>query len=1032
MSPVRSFDERKLVTVLFADLASSTELAIRHDPEQVRALLAAFFEEMTQQIIALGGTVEKYAGDAIMAVFGVPRVHEDDAERSVRAAVAMRESLAQLNPMFEQDYGVQLELRVGIASGEAVAAARPAREFMVTGEVANLAARLQSASGGIVISEETHRLVGPLLEVERLEPLTLKGFAEAVTAYRVDGLRPLEAGARGIPGLSSPVVGRETETESLRRSIEELASGRGQVVSITGEAGLGKSRLKIERRERLPEGLRWIEGRCHAYTQSTSYAPLIQILRAMFQLTGGEAQPIARTKVRAAIRSLAGERHDQAQAAVAHLLGIELEPGRRSEGAADPQQLQAQIVVGLRALLEGLLARSPVVLAVEDIHWADTASIDTLTILTELTDFLPLMILVTSRPDVEGGSWSFRFHVQRNFPHRLTEIQLRPLGPEASERLANNLLHVSELPEPLRRQMMERSEGNPFFLEEIIRTLIERQVLRREGDRWIAVADGGGISLPATLRGVIAARIDRLGEVAKATIQRASVVGRFFTRRALLALAEDNADLDRALADLMRAELIREQRRLPEPEYLFKHALTQEAAYAGILLEQRRLLHRRLAGYLEQEQGSLDERAALLAHHWLLAEDWEKALKYTVLAAERARQLYARPEAIALYWQAVELLDRLPRTQERSRLHIDVVLGLVAIPGWMLDEARRQEGLRQIEAAMRTATEIGDVGLLVRLEAREGNISSDESVLRRMLARAEASGDRMTLALAHSQYGDFLGNQGRYEEALTRYGRAIDLLGGEGARYDQAMNMAVGGRCYSSRAGRIDDALSYAARAREIGEELGDARLRAWRAMEAEPYLYRGLWAEVVQVAEENLPLAFEIGEWGVMLFTSAWLGMAYVKLGRLDEAGRVLERAAREGRARVGYSYPMSFVETAVAQLHLALGEPARAVEAAREALGLAERGGFRLEQGAAHRVLGLALEALGSWNEADSAFRKSREILEAIQSSPEVAQTLLGHGRFLARDDRAAGRALVERALVMFEEMGATGWLEEARRAL
>jgi len=874
MSPVRSLDERKLVTVLFADLASSTELATRHDPEQVRALLSAFFEEMAQQILALGGTVEKYAGDAIMAVFGVPRVHEDDAERSVRAAVAMRESLAQLNPMFEQDYGVQLELRVGIASGEAVAAAGPAREFLVTGEVANLAARLQSASGGIVISEETHRLVGPFLEAERLEPLTLKGFAETVTAYRVDGLRPLEAGARGIPGLSSPVVGREAETESLRRSIEELASGRGQVVSITGEAGLGKSRLKIERRESLPEGLRWIEGRCHAYTQSTSYAPLIQILRAVFQLTGGEAQAIARTKVRAAIRSLAGERHDQAQAAVAHLLGIELEPGRRGEGAADPQQLQAQIVVGLRALLEGLLARSPTVLAVEDIHWADTASIDTLTVLTELTDFLPLMILVTSRPDVEGGSWSFRFHAQRNFPHRLTEIQLKPLAPEASERLANNLLHVSELPEPLRRQMMERSEGNPFFLEEIIRTLIERQVLRREGDRWIAVADGGGT-----------------------------------------------------------------------PDQLRAHQIGQCAVEIGIVLGQR-------------QQSPSGEEAP--------------------------------------------------------------------------DEARRREGLRQIEAAMRTATEIGDVGLLVRLEAREGNISSDESVLRRMLARAEASGDRMTLALAHSQYGDFLGNQGRYEEALTRYGRAIDLLGAEGARYDQAMNMTVGGRCYSSRAGRIDDALSYAARAREIGEELGDARLRAWRAMEAEPYLYRGLWAEVVQVAEENLPLAFEIGEWGVMLFTSAWLGMAYVKLGRLDEAGRVLERAAREDRARVGYSYPMSFVQTAVAQLHLALGEPARAVEAAREALELAERGGFRLEQGAAHRILGLALEALGSRKEADSAFRKSREILEAIQSSPEVAQTLLGHGRFLARDDRAAGRALVERALVMFEEMGATGWLEEARRAL
>jgi class 3 adenylate cyclase len=498
MESLRPRDERKLVTVVFADLAGSTELTARHDPEPLRALLAAFFEEMTQQVQALGGTVEKYAGDAIMAVFGVPRVHEDDAERAVRAALGMRESLSQLNPMFQEEHGVTLELRVGIASGEAVAAAGEAREFMVTGEVANLAARLQAASSGVVIGEETYRLTGPLLLAERLAPLVVKGFEKPITAYRVDGMRSVEAGARGLPGLTSPVVGRDAETESLRRAIEELRQGRGQIVSVVGEAGLGKSRLKIERRERLPDGMRWLDARCHAYTQSTSYAPLIQVLRAIFQLTGTEPAAIARTKVRAAIRSLAGGRAQQTQAAVAHLLAIELEPSNR-EGM-DPRQLQSQIVGALRALLEGLAACSPAVLAVEDIHWADAASIDILTVLAELTDFLPLMILVTSRPDVEGGSWSFRFHVQRNFSHRLTELQLKPLPPEASERLASNLLRASELPETLRRQMMERSEGNPFFLEEIIRSMIEQQALRREGDRWVAAADVGAITLPATLR----------------------------------------------------------------------------------------------------------------------------------------------------------------------------------------------------------------------------------------------------------------------------------------------------------------------------------------------------------------------------------------------------------------------------------------------------------------------------------------------------------------------------------------------------
>jgi tetratricopeptide (TPR) repeat protein len=607
-----------------------------------------------------------------------------------------------------------------------------------------------------------------------------------------------------------------------------------------------------------------------------------------------------------------------------------------------------------------------------------------------------------------------------------------PLSRPASGRLAENLLHLSDLPEPLRERMLERAEGNPFFLEEIIRTMIERQALRREGDRWVATGGAEGISLPATLRGVIAARIDRLPETAKTALQRASVVGRFFSQGTLRALADTDVDLDRALAELMRAELVREQRRLPEPEYLFKHALTQEAAYAGILLQERRTLHRRLAEHLEQRRAPGDEQAAVLAHHWFAAEDWERALEHTVLAAERAHRLYARPEAIRLFWHAVELLDRLPPTPERRRLRIGVILGLLSLPGWMLHEARRQEALRQIEMAMEAATESGDEVSRVRLAVRKGRIALDANLLQGAIAQAEVIGDPLTLAFAHSQYGDHLGALGQFAQCLGHVRRAIELYGMAGAHYDEAMDMVVGGRCYSSRAGKIQDALDYAARAREIGEAFGDARLRAWRAMEGEPNFYKGLWAEVVRVVEENLPVALEIGEWGPVLFASAWLGIAHVKLGHLDEARRVLGRAAREGRARLGARYPTSFVLIGVAQLHVALGEPARAIEAARESLALSGAGGFRLEQGAGHRVLGEALAALGSREEADAEFLKSLQILEAIQSRPEVAQTLLAHGRFLLGEDAEAGRARIEQALALFEEMGATGWIEEARRAL
>jgi class 3 adenylate cyclase/tetratricopeptide (TPR) repeat protein len=1025
-------EERKLVTVLFADLARSAELAAGRDPEQLRALLAAFFEEMAQHVRHYGGTVEKYAGDAVMAVFGVPVVREDDAERAVRAAVAMGEGLAHLNAAFEEEFGARLELRVGIATGEAVAATDDARELLVTGEVANLAARLQTVAPGIVVSQETHRLLEPLLDAERLEGVVARGFPAPVVAYRVGTLRA-EGSPRGIPGLSSPVVGRDPELARLRQAMEELRRGRGQVVSIVGEAGLGKSRLKNELREHLPQGFQWLEGRCQAYLQTTSYAPFTQILRTLLRLTGNESETVARLRLRATLRPLVTERHEQVQSVVAALLGVPMEGPDARALPADPRALQSHLLLAVRAVIEGLANGAPVILAVEDIHWADAGSIELVGLLMELTDLLPLMILVTSRPEVEGRSWDLRFHAQRNYPHRLTEIQLGALPPDSAERLVGNLLHISELPDTLRARIRERAEGNPFFIEEIIRALIEQQVLRREGDRWTLGEAAGSIPLPNTLRGVIAARIDRLPPDAKRVLQRASVVGRFFTARVLRATDEPGGEaLERTLAHLLRAELIREGARLPEAEYLFKHALTQEAAYASLLAEQRRALHRRVAAYLEETSGAGEGEPALLARHWLLAEEWEPALRYTLQAAERARKLYVRSEAIGHYWQALELLDRLSPTPERRRTHLEIAVALFRLPGWMRGPADADRGRQHFETAIREATENQDLASLARLESMQGMLIQDEGLLTRALAGAEQAKAPLVWAEVASRYAEFLGREGRYEEALAYVPRAIEIFGELGARSEQASSMAYTGRCYCSRAGRLDEASRYAAAAREVATAVADPRLLAWRAMEAELYLYQGLWDEVVAAAEAGLPTSWEIGEWSAILFPSAWAGIAYTKLGRLEDARRVITRALREGRARGHQAFPLAYLHLALAQLHLATGELDEALAAARAALELAERSRFRLEIGAAHRVLAQAHAALGAAHEAEREFRASLDILEEIQSRPELGQTLLAYGRFRGRSDAPAGRALIERGLGLFEDMGATGWSAEARGAL
>ena len=1027
-----SAEERKLVTVLFADLAGSTELAVTRDPEQFRALLAAFFDEMASQIRAFGGTVEKYAGDAVMAVFGVPHVHEDDAERAVRAAVAMRESIGQLNSMFEQDYGARLELRVGIASGEAVAVTDPAREFMVTGEVANLAARLQSAAGGIVVSDGTYRLVRSLVDSEPLPSLSLKGFPAPVTAHLVTGLRSSPA-PRGITGLSSPVVGRDRELAALQRCAEDLGRGRGQIVSILGEAGIGKSRLKNELRDRRPEHVRWLEGRCQPFTQTASYGPIIQVLRSVFQLNGTEASHIARAKLRVSLRALTGTNYDRVHAAVAHLLGVEAEPGAASSVMMDPRALQSQLALALRFIVEALSARAPVILTVEDLHWADPATIESLSLLSELTDVLPLMIAVTSRPDHDGGSWDFRFHVQRHYSHRLTELTLSPLPPDESQRLIENLLHLAELPADIRSRILDQSEGNPFFVEELIRTLIEEGALRREGERWIATGEVSGIAIPATLRGLIAARIDRLPPAAKGVLQRAAVIGRFVSYRALRSLDDSDGHLDRSIGQLLRAELLREWSHVPERQYIFKHALTQEAAASSILLDERRALHRRLALFFEQEPTPAAHRAALLAHHWRLAEDWEKALTYSLEAAERASTLYARPEAIAHYWHVLDILDRLPVTPDRERLHIDTLVALVRQPGWRRTAAEQAAGRRHLERASSAAARLQDAGRLAKVEILVGNFYQDEAMLRRAIEGAEKSGDESVRAFVDLWYGGYLGQVGQYEPSLLHTGRAIEVLGARGETSEQGYEMASSGRCYSARAGRLREALDYAARARELGDRLDDPRLRAWRAAEAEPYMYLGRWEDAVRVAEESLPRLWEIREWGPAFWVSGWATIAALKLGRDDIARRLLERALPECEAQgAPQVWGMVWLQMGLAQLSLFRDDKPAALAAARRAAELAEKSHLRLEQGAALRVLGESYEASDDAAQADAAFRRSLEVLDAIQSRPELAQTLLAYGRFLARTDKAAGERLIRRALELFEAMEAGGWVTEARQAL
>ena len=423
----------------------------------------------------------------------------------------------------------------------------------------------------------------------------------------------------------------------------------------------------------------------------------------------------------------------------------------------------------------------------------------------------------------------------------------------------------------------------------------------------------------------------------------------------------------------------------------------------------------------------------MLAHHWIRAENWEKALNYALEAAKRAEKLYARPEAISHCWQALDLIDRLPQDVERSRLHAEVILLLSEQPGWMRDDAGKASMQIRIDRVLAEAAQGGDSGILSRLETLKAFILDDESLLLRAIERAADLQDIGAQAYATAQYGAHLGRRGKFEKSLAHCARAIDLMGVLGKRVEQGLLMAGQGRCYCARAGRLEELIEYATRVREAGDALDDALLRAWRAMEAEAYMYQGDWNAVVN-AEAAQPIAREIRQWNIILHSSAWIAIDHLKLNAPVEARQVLERAFKgiPSRSFRQYAFSMTFAQIALAQVHLATGDTTEALSVADRALDMAKRGNFGLEEGVACRVRGQVCQAMGDRAEAEFSFRHSLDILEGLQSRPELAQTLLAYGQFRLGDNELENHALMERALSLFEEMNAIGWISETRVAL
>ncbi len=701
--------ERKQVSVLFADLKGSMELFADRDPEDARRLLDPVLERMMEAVHRYEGTVNQVMGDGIMALFGAPLTHEDHAVRACYAALRVQESVKRYAEEVHRTAGVPLHVRVGVNSGEVVVRSIGSdlrMDYTAVGQTTNVAARLEQMAmpGSILISPETLKLAEGYVVVKPLGARPVKGLEAPLELFEVVGAgtvrsRLQAAAARGLTRF----VGRATEVEQLRQALGRAGTGHGQVVAVVGDPGVGKSRLFWEfTHSHRTEGWLTVESSSVSYGKATAFLPLIELLRTYFQVGASDDARRIREKVTGKLFAL-----DRAlEPSLPALLGLlEVSVDDPQWQRLDPPQRRQQTLDGVKRLLLRESQVQPLLLVFEDLHWIDA---ETQAFLDSVVESLPtarLLLLVNYRPEYQhawGGKTYYR------------QLCIDPLPPENAEELLEALLGNAAGLESLKRLLIERTEGNPFFLEESVRTLVETKVLAGERGAYQVAKASQTLQIPATAQAILAARIDRLMPEDKRLLQAASVLGKDVPFALLEALVEGQEEtLRRSLTNLQAAEFLYEARLFPDLEYTFKHALTHDVAYGSLLQDRRRALHAMIVDTMEALYSDrLIEHVEQLADHAFRGEVWDKAVQYLRQASAKALARSANREAVTCFEQALVALSHLRETRETLEQAIDV---RVELRGALFQLGQLERGFGYLREAEDLAAALDDQRRLARV-----------------------------------------------------------------------------------------------------------------------------------------------------------------------------------------------------------------------------------------------------------------------------------------------------------------------------
>lgn len=1032
MSSERTQAERRVVTVLFVDVVGSTSLAEGMDPEDWTEVVTRALAAISPRIERYDGNIVQFAGDSILALFGAPTAHEDDPYRAIRAAFEVLDAVEDLSRDVKREMDVDVRVRAGINTGLVVAGDLSAGDLSVytaLGDTANVAARMQGLAepGCLVISDATYRLVSNDVDVEPLGPTEVKGKAEPMEVYRVTGVRGVDSRTRGVPGLTSQMVGRDEELASLVSLVGAANAGRGSVAAIVGEPGVGKSRLLAELRAVIEamDGARLALGRCASYDERRPYHLIASLLRGIVGVGESDDLETAGSALLRSIEPLFGA-GDPNLDRLLQLLGVET--GHQDDKA---EVLHESYRVALVELISRMAERNkPLVLACEDVHWSDASSAELLVAALRDLQHVPVFVIVLSRPDRGSHGWSILEGVRHDRGEALLELRLGPLEGDESRRMVANLLEIESLPERVRDAVLERAEGNPFFLEETVRMLIERGLIERVDSRWVSVEAIEGLDVPTTLEGLLVARIDMLSAPAQRTARVASVVGRRFEAGLLddvvpqIGDGEGPSSLGAHVAELETHGFIRLATAQPVLEFVFRHALIHEVVYGAILRSERRRLHRYVAHAIEaHHQGRLDEWAAMLARHFTEARMPERAVHYLMVAGRQALARHAHLEAYDFFElanaQLGEVDDAPPRLRVEAALG-QAQAGRAFVPG--------NEMIALLESVLEAAEQIDDADLVGRFEIerlREWEITGElhlpeaRAAMEHLFALEESIHDRGVLGRLKTMMAwerraadDFPGAEAMFLEAVPHL-EAAD-------RPSEASEAAGNLADLLSTVGRFEEAEAWLSRTAELAELSGDPNAIAdAQLFSGKVASDRGELEEALALSRQGTAAAEAAGNTFCTLVGNFFVGDQELRRGRTDVALAHLDRSSE--LAAYCHAGPMEIlgaVWLATARARQGDLEPNRfdgPLEQARAAKSKMAEGQVLFQRG-------LALSGDETHlSEALEDLHAAAGLFEEIGARPLHARALHAYGQALdAAGDAPAARSRIEQAAALFEELG------------